>query len=110
MAKKKRRSNGESPKRRRPLRPADLPDRRAMEGVMRPLVAGLQDRADQDTPLGKAQALRYRAFEERDEQRRVRPAHDALALCPDRADAYVLLADHARRRKQALHLYEQAVA
>src|SRR5205807_5804747 len=89
--------------------PRDLPDRRAMEGVMQEFVRSLQGKG-QDTPLGKAQALMYRAFEEDDEQRRVELAQEALALCPDCADAYVLLAEHAPRRKQALHLYEQGVA
>jgi hypothetical protein len=51
----------------------------------------------------------YRAFEQPDQQRRVRLAQDALALCPDCADAYVLLAEHAPSRKEALRLYEQGV-
>jgi hypothetical protein len=109
MAKKKRMRDGEKPQR-RPQRPADLPDRRAMEGMMQQLVAGLQGQADQDTQLGKAQALMYRAFEEPDEQRRVQLAKEALAVCPDCADAYVLLAEHATSRKEALRLYEQGVA
>ena len=49
----------------------------------------------------------YRAFEEPDEERRVQLAREALAICPDCADAYVLLAEHARSRKEALRLYEQ---
>ena len=106
MPRKKRRPHGEGSRR----RPADLPDRRAMEGMMRQFVAGLQGHAHRATPLGKAQALMYRAFEEADEQRRVRLANDALAVCPDCADAYVLLAEHAKSRKEALRLYEQGVA
>jgi hypothetical protein len=109
MARKRRKPDGEKPKR-HTKHPADLPDRRAMEAVMQQLVAGLQGQADQDTPLGKAQGLMYRAFEEADEQRRVRLAKDALAICPDCADAYVLLAEHSRSRKEALRLYEQGVA
>jgi hypothetical protein len=81
-----------------------------MEAVMQQLVAGLQGQAQQDTPLGQAQALMYRAFEEPDEQRQVQLAHDALAISPDCADAYVLLAEHATSRKEALRLYEQGVA
>ena len=79
MARKKRGPGGETPQR-RPQRAADLPDRRAMEGAMQQLVAGLQGHAHQDTPLAKAQALVYRAFEEPDEQRRVRLAQDALGI------------------------------
>jgi hypothetical protein len=61
----------------------------------------MRGQAEDDTPLGKAQAILYRAFEEPDEQRRVQLAKDALALCPDCADAYVLLAEHAPSRKEA---------
>jgi tetratricopeptide (TPR) repeat protein len=64
----------------------------------------------QDTPLAKAQALMYRAFQEPDEQRRVELAQDALALCPDCADAYVVLAEQATSRQKARRLYEQGVA
>jgi tetratricopeptide (TPR) repeat protein len=81
-----------------------------MEGAMQQLVAGLQGHAHQDTPLAKAQALVYRAFEEPSEQRRVRLAKQALEICPDCADAYVLLAEHATSRKEALRLYGQGVA
>jgi tetratricopeptide (TPR) repeat protein len=81
-----------------------------MEGVVQQFVAGLQGQAQQDTPLGQAQALMYQAFEEPDEQRQVQLAKDALAVCPDCADAYVLLAEHATSRKEALRLYEQGVA
>src|SRR5450755_1489541 len=109
MARKKRKPDGEKPKRRL-QRPADLPDRRAMEGMMQQIVAGLQGQANQDTPLAQAQALMYRAFEEADEQRRVQLAKDALTICPDCADAYVLLAEHARSRKEALDLYEKGTA
>jgi tetratricopeptide (TPR) repeat protein len=109
MARKKRKPDGEKPKGRL-QRPADLPDRRAMEGAMRQFVAGLQGEADQATPLDKAQALIYRAFEEADEQRRVQLAKEALTICPDCADAYVLLAEHAGNRKEALRLYEKGTA
>jgi tetratricopeptide (TPR) repeat protein len=81
-----------------------------MEGVMQRLVAELQGQAHQDTRLGKAQALMYRAFEESDQERRVQLAKDALEICPDCADAFVLLAEHAMSRKEALRLYEQGVA
>src|SRR6516225_5504995 len=111
MARKKREPGGRGPKRRRPQPPPDkLPDRRAMEGAMQQVVAMLQGRADQDTPLGKAQALMYRAFEESDQERRVQLAKDALGICPDCADAYVMLAEHATSRKEARRLYEQGVA
>jgi tetratricopeptide (TPR) repeat protein len=81
-----------------------------MEGMMQQIVAGLQGHGHQDTPLGQAQALMYRAFEERDERHRVRLAQEAMVICPDCADAYVLLAENAPSRKEARRLYEQGVA
>src|SRR3954469_15225605 len=110
MARKRRKPDGERPKRRRPKSPGDIPDRRAPEGMMPPFVAGLPGDAGQGTPLDKAHEILLHAYQEPDEQRRVRLAREALALCPDCADAYVLLAEHARRRKEALALYEQGVA
>jgi len=105
MAKKKRRPDGKRPK-----RPANLPDRRAMEGMIHQLVAGLQGDADQDTPLAQAHGILLHAYQESDEQRRVQLAKDALGIFPDCADAYVLLAEHAPSRKERLRLYEQGVA
>jgi hypothetical protein len=75
-----------------------------MEGVMQQLVAELQGRADQDTPLGQAQALLYSTF---GEQRQVRLAKEALAVCPDCAAADVLLPAHATGRQEALRPYGQ---
>jgi hypothetical protein len=105
MAKKKRKPD--SNKRQKPVR--GLPDRRAMEGVMQQLAAGLQGHGGAGT-LGKAQAIMYRAFEEPNEKKRIQLAKEALTICPDCADAYVLLAEHARSRKEARQLYEQGVA
>src|SRR5215472_2687679 len=109
MARKKREPGGEKPKR-RPQRPADLPDRRAMEGLMRDLVRSVQGETAQPTPLDQAHDILLRAYQEPDEQRRVQLAKGALAVCPDCADPYVLLAEHATGRKEALRLYEQGVA
>ena len=108
MAKKKRKPNKHRRKQVPP--PLDLPDRRAMEGVMQQLVAGLQGYSRQHTPLDAAQSLMYRAFDEPDNKKRVQLANDALALCPDCADAYNLLAEHASTRSEARRLYEQGVA
>ena len=116
MAKKKRKPGGDSPKRpRRPRRPPadlppELPDRRTLEGMLRQFGFSLPGASRGDTPLEQAQDLMYQAFEEGDERRRVELARQALALSPDCADAYVLLAEHAPNRKEALALYEQGVA
>jgi len=114
MAKKRRRL----PKRilKRPTKPIpmeepvhELPDRRAMEGVMRGLLGGLVGPRE-ETPLSKAQDLMYEAFESHDPMERVELAKKALELCPDCADAYVLLAEHTKNRKEALDLFENGVA
>src|SRR5512144_2686632 len=106
MAKKRRRL----PKRilKRPTKPIpmekpvhELPDRRAMEGGMRGLLGGLVGPRE-ETPLSKAQDLMYKAFESHDPMERVEFAKKALELCPDCADAYVLLAEHTKNRKEAL--------
>lgn len=101
MAKKKRQPR-ESP-------PTAL-DRRVVEEGLRELVHSMEDRSRPDTPLERAQSVMYRAFQERDETRRVQLAREALDLSPDCADAYVLLAEHARSQKEGRRLYEQGVA
>ena len=51
----------------------------------------------------------YRAFEERDPARRLQLAREALAVSPDCADAYVLLAEHTLSHKETLALYEKGM-
>ena len=87
----------------------ELPDRRAIEGFMRGLLGGLVGPRE-ETPLSKAQDLMYEAFESHDPMERVELAKKALELSPDCADAYVLLAEHAKSRKEALELFEKGVA
>src|SRR5579871_3386983 len=105
MAKKKPKPNRKPKQPRSPSR-TDIPDRRALEGQMWGSFGGARG----DSPLDQAQQIMYEAFEEPDERRKLDLAKEALAICPDCADAYVLLAEHAPTRKQALHLYEQGVA
>jgi len=71
---------------------------------------GIVGQADPGTPHGQAQALLFEAFAENDPQSRVERARQALALWPDCADAYVLLAENTGSRKESLALYEQGVA
>lgn len=62
------------------------------------------------TPLERAQDRMYEAWGAHDRRARVRLAREALALSPDCADAYVLLAEKtARTPEQALKLYEEGV-
>jgi len=51
----------------------------------------------------------YEALES-DGEERIRLADEALAISPDCADAYVLLAEHCGDLEQALELYQQGVA
>lgn len=88
---------------------ASLPDRRVFEGVMRGLLGGSFGPSE-ETPLSRAQNLVYQAVELTDPTRRAGLAHRALAICPDCADALVLLAEQAPTRKEALDLYQRAVA
>ena len=62
------------------------------------------------TPLEKAQEVMYDAWLERDRKKRIASAEKALALSPDCADAYVLLAEQtARNSREAKKLYEKGV-
>lgn len=120
MARKKNQPPGKGPKRptrkgpKSPARseaelPGPLPDRRAIEGVMRGFLGKLFGSAE-ETPLTRAQDLAYEAFEEPDPEKRTALAKQALTISPDCADAYVLLSEQAKHPKEALALYEQAVA
>ncbi len=113
-----------------PLSPA-LPDRRLMEQQLAALgrLLEAQDFASPDeanafiqqqlaggqplaaapaTPLEEAQEVVYQALETTGPQR-LRLARRALAISPDCADAYVLLAEAARDPQEAKRLYEQGV-
>lgn len=92
MAKKKRQpprkgpkhppSRGPNPRARSEAeRPAQLPDRRTIEGVMRGFPGELLGPAE-ETPLAKAQELAYQAVEEPDLGKRTGLANQALALSP----------------------------
>jgi len=86
-----------------------LPDRRVMDGVMRHLVGGLAG-SREETPLSKAQDVMDKAFESHDPMKRVELAKKALELSPDCADAWVVLAEQTKSRREALELFEKGVA
>ena len=108
MAKKRRPTAKRSDEEQNPLEPM-LPDRRAMERVMREVAAGLGEEKGEETPLDRAQEVMYRAFEATGAEQ-VRLARKALEISPDCADAYVLLAEHAKTGEEARKHYEQGVA
>jgi tetratricopeptide (TPR) repeat protein len=71
---------------------------------------GAADAVADDTPAGKAQALLNRAYAEPDASKRAALAREVLLTWPDCTDAFILLAENAPSQKEALALYEQAVA
>lgn len=74
------------------------------------LAAGAPLSAPPHTPLEQAQDRMYEAWNATG-RRRIQLAREALALSPDCADAYVLLAEEAATRPgEARDLYQQGVA
>lgn len=94
MAKKKSKGSEKLP---------PLPDRRVMEGAM----FGMFGRAAGS--LGEAQSLIYRACEEKNPERRIEMAFEAIRISPDCADAFVLLAEEAPTLDEAMELYGMGV-
>ena len=63
-----------------------------------------------ETPLEKAQELIYQAWETTDKKERIRLAMEALKVCQDCADAYVVLAEEAAETPQeARNWYQRGV-
>jgi tetratricopeptide (TPR) repeat protein len=85
-------------------------DTRAFERVLAQMGALIGDeRHPRDKDLSRAQELLYDAWDEKNPNKRQSLARQALHISPNCADAYVLLAEHARSRRQAMELYEQGV-
>ncbi len=105
---RKRRPDGDRPGRRRRPKPPPrgLSAPRPTEQILRQVTG---DAPEPGTPQAQAQELIDRAFNTGDPRRRDKLARQALALWPDCADAYVLLAQDARRRKDTLELYQKGV-
>ena len=66
-----------------------------------PSSASLLDDGPCESPLDRAQALVYDAWEIPNPAKKISLAKRALAICPDCADAYVLLAEHQARTLEA---------
>jgi tetratricopeptide (TPR) repeat protein len=76
-----------------------------MEGTMAQFGGGFED-----PDLQRAQDLMYQVWEESNPARRIILAHEALEICPDCADAYVLLAEEeADTLGRALEYYQNGV-
>jgi len=125
------RPDGEDSRKKVKLR-GGVPDRRAMERTqldMQRMVDGqdfgsmddLQEFLNQNvvgkeiphqgemTPLEQAQDIVYQAFEARG-RKQTQLVRKALEICPDCADAYVLLAEHCSDVKKARDYYAEGVA
>jgi tetratricopeptide (TPR) repeat protein len=86
----------------------DIPggfDRRAMEGSLAAFGGGFDDPEDK-----QAQKIMYAAWDEQNPAKRITLAHQALAISPNCADAYVLLAEEeADSIGRALEYYQKGV-
>jgi len=100
------------PKRETTVGGSEPPRPVAFEGALASLFGGGRI-GGRRTPKQKAgyeaQQIIYQAFESRDPRRRVELAKQALAIWPDCADAYVLLAEMTRDLGQATELNRKAV-
>lgn len=109
MAQKKRKPAGDGPKRPR-KRKATPPTPVEMEGLLRELVREFSDANAPESPLDRAYEILEQVDETTSPKQRERLAREALAIDPDCADAYLVLANAARSRNEAVELCEQAVA
>lgn len=106
MAKKKRQADGNHLQ---PISQGALPDRRALEELMRQLAGNLEGKRPEETPLDRAQDLIYQAFDA-PPAKQVRLARQALEISPDCADAHVLLAENSKTIEEALGHFQEGVA
>jgi len=112
-AKGKRQAAKKKPSRRKRARKQQdelppLPDARVFEAMLSQFGSGDPD-WDEDSPAAQAQELVYQAFEA-ESPRRQQLAGEALSVCPDCADAYVLLAEDCSDLQEAIELYGQGIA
>lgn len=68
------------------------------------------DPGPETDPMWRAQELLWSAYESEDLEEAARLAREALAIYPDSADAYVILAQQASSLDESIRLLEQGVA
>jgi len=109
MAKKKKNSGPKQTEDLDSMLGALLKDPSALLGMAQMLgIAPPEDRLA-DTPLDRAQNIVFDAYEA-PPSKQVGLAKKALAISPDCADAYLLLADHGKTFDEAMALCQQALA
>ncbi len=79
---------------------------RFLDGIVKS--GGIIPDVEPATPLERAQEIIYDAWEEAGRER-VNLAKRALKVCPDCADAYVILAQETKKPLEALALYREGV-
>src|SRR5438132_14036893 len=67
----------------------------SMEPALADVRALFEGKSPRRSAVDEAQEIMYRAWETPDRDRRIRLAREALAVSPDCADAYVLLAEES---------------
>jgi tetratricopeptide (TPR) repeat protein len=83
-------------------------DQRAREQMMKQFRQ--QDPSEGDSsPLSEAQELVYQAYETDDDDQRLALAQEALAICPDCADAYVCVGEMLPSADEAVQWFAWAV-
>jgi tetratricopeptide (TPR) repeat protein len=105
MASKKRQSGKGKSKRPAQTIPK-LPDPRLLEARLRDVLG----QGGGDTREEQAQDILNSAYEASNPRKRQELAQKALAVWPDCADAYLVLAEQSRSEREALTYFEQAVA
>jgi len=114
MAKKKSKPSGGSPKPPAGSRPKrgprpKPPELQALEELVQ-RIRNEPPESGESTPADRARGLVFEALDSPDPKERVALARKALEVDPDHADAYLLLAEEAKNRKEALAFLEQGVA
>lgn len=87
----------------------ELPDPIALEAVMRDFLGQAVGAKPPETPQGQAEAIVLQALDVTDKRKRASLARKALEISPDCTDAYILLAELAKTRKEAMEFYRQGV-
>ncbi len=91
------------------LEDQDFETQSELEHYMNSLIGKLP-KYEPKNDVEKAQSVVYDAYQAKGEKKRVRLARKALDICPDCADAYVILAEEtAKDAKEAVPLYQQGV-
>ncbi|WP_406694923.1 hypothetical protein V5E97_28165 [Singulisphaera sp. Ch08] len=88
---------------------SELPDPHVLDEVMRDFLGQMAGSNAPGTPQGQAEEIMFQALAITDKRKRASLARKALEISPDCTDAYILLGELAKTRKEALEFYRQGV-